>query len=324
MSLFNKHNEEKPAEESHNELIKESLQMTKEEVREKYHELAKRFAEEDFDDVYEECDRLKMEYYACYPFIMQLGVLYCNHFMLAGVQSRQVNMLKEAGQMFETVMKNSKDKELARQAESMTASCYLMLRNTKKVFDILGKQARPLDMSEEIISQAYQTEGNTKKALEVAQAGIYQHLLGVLSMTPNFLMLTGAKPEKTQEIMRRTLLIADVYNMDSLHPNTMLQIYFTAAEVYCLQRNFNKAINMLENYADVCVNHLFPYRLRGDDYFDSIDDWIDNLDLGAGAPRDEKFIKESVVKGIENNPIFKSLANEEDYKNVLKKLDLMK
>lgn len=320
MSLFKSNNEKNQK----NSEVKTSMQMSKDEIREKYLEFSKRFAEETFESVYEDCENLKAQYSECYPLIMQLAVLYCNHFMLAGNQNKQLSVLKEAEEMFEKVMNYAKEKDLVRQAESMTASCCLMMGNTKKVFEILGTTVKPITMNEEIISQAHQAERNMRKALETSQAGIYQHILGILSMTPNFLMLTGGNPEKTEEIMRRTLMMADLYHMDRLHPNAMLQVYFTAAEVYCLQRNFRKAIDMLENYADISVNYLFPYRLHGDAYFNAIDEWFESFDLGIIAPRDEKFIKESVIRGVKENPLFNAMSGMEDYKAVLKKLELLK
>ena len=66
------------------ELIGYEAQMSKEQIRRCYAELCRDFAERPFQEVLEKTRTLVRRYYSCYPFLLQVCVLYLNHFMLAG------------------------------------------------------------------------------------------------------------------------------------------------------------------------------------------------------------------------------------------------
>jgi len=113
---------------------------------------------------------------------------------------------------------------------------------------------------------------------------------------------------------------ADIYNMEKLNPNAVASLYFTGAYMYNVNGDSEKAIDMLEKYVDVCIESFFPYSVHGDSFFDSIDDWLSDLDLGSGAPRSEKIIKESMMQDVLMNPLFKGLSEDPRYKRILEKL----
>jgi hypothetical protein len=60
--------------------------------------------------------------------------------------------------------------------------------------------------------------------------------------------------------------------------------------------------------------------LHGDEFFDNIDPWLADLDLGTEAPREEKFIKESMVQALTANPAFAPLYEHPRYKNIVNHL----
>jgi len=98
----------------------------------------------------------------------------------------------------------------------------------------------------------------------------------------------------------------------------MCLLYLAAAQGYTTQNNVENALKMLENYANICTTSLLPYKLKGDVFFDSIEDWLNDYDIEA--PRDEKTIKESIVQSVAENPIFSPLHNESTYKSIVDKL----
>jgi len=108
--------------------------------------------------------------------------------------------------------------------------------------------------------------------------------------------------------------------LDKLHPNTMAQLYYATATVYTMHHKSEKALEMLGRYTDLCVSDFFPYTLHGDAYFDAIDGWFKDFDLGDSAPRSEKVIRESMLQGITANPVFSVLADDPLYKNIIKRL----
>ena len=64
------------------ELIGYKPQMTKEDIRKLYLRLAKDFSQKPAKEVFEECDGILKKYYSCFPLIMQMIILYMNHFVL--------------------------------------------------------------------------------------------------------------------------------------------------------------------------------------------------------------------------------------------------
>ena len=171
-----------------------------------------------------------------------------------------------------------------------------------------------------MMAQAYQMLGNTEKAKEVMQVSMYQHLLVLMGSSISYLMLNADHLEKAEEILKRSFGLAKFYDLDKLHPNTMVQLYYGAAQVYGMNKQSDKSLEFLQKYADLCVSDFFPCSLHGDAYFDAIEKWFKDFDLGDSAPRSEQVIRESMLQGVLANPVFSVLADDPLYKNIIKKL----
>lgn len=302
------------------ELMNYSPQMDKEDIKKLYHQFTSAFVNGPFEDVLKECDDVIKKYYSCFPLLFQMGVLLINHHMLTEDKKRQQSILREAAELFIRIKKESQDIWLSKDATSLEAVCYLMLHQPQEVLNLLGEKIRPMASDDRSVAQAYQVMGNVPKAKEVTQISMFQHLLSLIAATPSYLILNADNSKKSEEILHRALSVVAIYNLEELNTNTMVQIYLAAAHVYCLQGNIEKAINMLQKYADVCTKSFFSYSLHGDSFFDTIDDWFADLDLGANAPRDEKVIKESMLQGVMLNPTFAVLAEEPQYKSIIEAL----
>jgi len=295
-------------------------QMTKEDIKTLYHRLASDFASEPFDDVLLECRSIIKKYYSCFPLILQMSVLLANHHMLTKEKEVGAEILKEAAQLCHRVKIESDDVWLSREAVSMEATYYLMLKQPKMVLNLIGDDIRPIPQDTEMMAQAYQMLGNTEKAKEVMQVSMYQHLLVLMGSSISYLMLNADHLEKAEEILKRSFGLAKLYNLDKLHPNTIVQLYYGAAQVYGMNNEPTRALEMLEKYTDLCVTDFFPCSLHGDAYFDAIEKWFKDLDLGDSPPRSEQVIRESMLQGVLANPVFSGLADDPLYKNIIKKL----
>ena len=64
-------------------LIGYEAQLSKEQIRRCYGELCGDFASLPFEEALKKTRELAHRYYACYPLLLQLGILYLNHHMLA-------------------------------------------------------------------------------------------------------------------------------------------------------------------------------------------------------------------------------------------------
>lgn len=302
------------------ELMGYSPQMTKEDIKKLYHQISSSFASENFEDVLLECRKIIKEYYSCFPLLLQLALLLANHHMLADNKEEQETILNEAKDLCIRIRTHSDDVYLLKESTSVEAVCYLMLQEPQEILNLLGEAIRPMSTDYEVIGQAYQMMGNISKAKEITQVSMYQHLLALVGATPAYLMLNGDDENKIEEILYRSLAIAEIYDLDRLHPNTMAQIYLSAAQIYSLQKNSEKAFDMLGKYTKICTTNFFPFSLHGDSYFDEIDNWLADLDLGPNAPRNEKVIKEDMLKAILSNPAFTFLSDNPRYKSIVEAL----
>lgn len=294
-----------------------SPQMNKEDIQKLYHELAARFASEPFGVVYETCTGIIKKYYACFPLLLQMAVLYANHHMLSPDEETGKKMLSEAVELCKRVRSESGDLWTAKEGVMIEGVCYLMMQRPSDVLSLVGEDVHPMSQETEMIAQAYQLLGNNKRAEEVYQICIYQHLLSLLELSVPFMTLNLGKPEKMDEILKRTLKTAEIYQVENLNPNTLIVIYLGAAQLYCSLGKTEDALEMLRNYANIATHKFFPINLHGDAYLDKIEWWMETLELGSKTPRSEKVIKKSLIDAVSDSPVFVPLKNKPEFKQIL-------
>jgi transcriptional regulator with XRE-family HTH domain len=299
------------------ELMGYTPQMTKEDIKVLYHRLSKDFSNRQFDEVWFDCQEIIKKYYSCYPLIFQMAVLLCNHWMLSNDVMIQKQILNEVIVLCQRIQNESSDVWLSKDAVSLEAGCYLMSGKPQKVLDLLGETIRPLDNDDAGIAQAYFMLGNQQQAEKVLQIGIYQHLLTLVSLSNSLLQLQN---EQFDEILHRIQIVAEVFNIDELHPNVIAVFYLTAAQVFSSNGQHENAFEQLDKYVDVCIKGFSPFTLHGDDYFTEIDSWFQEFDLGTGTVRSEAVIRESMIQGVVQNPAFEGLKDNIRFKNIVSKL----
>lgn len=294
-------------------------QLTKEDIRNMYHRLSSDFSKKPFEEVLKECRDIIKKYYSCFPLLMQMAVLLCNHHMLTKEVDEQTIILEEAVDLCIRIKKESNDLHLTKDAVSLEAACYLMLKQPQNVFELLGETIRPIANDDAAIAQAYLMEGNLKQANKVLQITIYQHLLSMIGASVTMLQLQN---EQFEETLNRILKVAEAYDLEKLNPNIMALTYLNGAYVYVVKGEEDRSLDMLQKYMDLCINGFFPYTLHGDSYFSELDSWFEEFDLGSQAPRSEEVIKESMIQGIVGNPAFANLLDHPRCKNMIRDLEL--
>lgn len=65
---------------------------------------------------------------------------------------------------------------------------------------------------------------------------------------------------------------------------------------------------------------MFPLKLKSNDFFHSLDDFFNSLDLGTNPPRNDKVIKEDIKKLL-IAPIFDPLKSNENYIRLVKRIN---
>ena len=283
-------------------------------------ELSGNFTRLSFGEAMQKARSLVQRYYSCYPLLLQICVLYMNHFMLAEKEEEQRQILKEAEELCDRIREYCTDVGICGDAITLKAVLNLQLGNAAEVIEMMepvGDPTRISGQNEAVLIQAYQMAGETEKAKDYIQIRQYLHLLTLIENAAGFLLLYGDDLEKCEETIKRTEKILEVYRVNSLHPNQAAQFYYQAAVVYAANAKKEKALEELEHFKK-CVSALLNCEkmlLHGDDYFDRLDIWIESLPLGDSAPREKVFARQNALQAL-SHPAFSSLQDSEEFQKI--------
>lgn len=302
------------------ELLGYEPQMSKEDVRSMYASLCKAFASERFESAYAKCQEYAKKYYSCWSVQFYVAVLYVNHAALSG--ERMQDVIREAIRLFERVANEGSDLSLARQAVGLQSYCYLVLNQPVNAIDLLEDVEEPLMDRRPLLVKAYQMKGDLKKARSILQGYIYTLLTGVVGAIPDFMGVYADDPAKAKEGLEKIIDMGGVFGLESMHPAIYLSAYLAAAQVFVMQDKKEDGLKMLEKYVRILRSPgLFPLKLHGNSFFDSLESYLDSFDLGAYPPRSDEVIKQSAKDAVLRNPGFEPLKNEPRFLQLSEKLN---
>ena len=166
-------------------------QLSREQIRCFYAELSKDFAIRPSGEVFQKIRSLVHRYYSCYPFLLQLCLLYLNHFMLEKTPEGRQILLEEACAWCGHIMENCSDVGVCSDALVLKAAIQLQLGRAAEVIEALEPSADPGKLAGQesaILTKAYQMTGETKKAKGYIQMKEYLDLVnlagdGILSLS---------------------------------------------------------------------------------------------------------------------------------------------
>lgn len=302
------------------ELMGYEPQMHKEDIRKLYVRLSHDFTVKPFEDVMEECREIAKKYFSCFPLLFQIGTLIVNNSTESGDRDRSAAAIEEAKALFIRIKNESEDTELCRLALNMEAFCALALGKAEEVIELLEGTSNKVISTETLLASSYQMLGRQRQAKAVLQAGIYQHMGSLLDTLGNYLLLCVNSAEPFEETYRRALAVIEAFDLKKLHPALVVKFYINSAQGYTMLGNTDKAMEILESYAELVTGDIYPLKIKGDNYFDLLEEWIETLDLGDTLPRDEKIICQSMFDGVVKNPAFTAISGELRFQRVVEHL----
>ena len=249
------------------ELMDYKPQMSKENIHKLYRRLSSDFTLKPFDTVMDECRQIIKKYFSCFPLLLQMGLLMINHVELVKDKQKGEALIQEGKALFIKVREESDDVSLTKTALYMEALCSLAAGDPKAALELLDGAVTPAMPPESILASAYQMTGRTDEAKSVLQVGIYQNIVVLFNFFPAYLMLCADDKLKFEEVLRRALNIADSFDMKHLHPGVLVGLYISAAQGYMMQGNREKALDILQKYAEIVTSDIYPLRLHGDALF---------------------------------------------------------
>lgn len=294
-------------------------QLSTEQIRKYYHDLAADFAELPFEQVMDKCLVLVKKYYSCYSFLLQISVLWLNHFSLAQSPERQSEVLEQAAELCLRILSGSRDIGLCNDAVSIKAVIDLQQGRPQDVIDSMEQLLDPrrfTSQSDAVLIQAYKAAGDISKADSYAQICLYNHLLSLVADATQLLLLHPEDLNLCEETIRRISQVNQAFSFDQLNPNTTAAFYFYAAVVYAGHRQPEKVFQYLWKYAGLTRSLLdSDILLHGDSYFNCLDSWFLESDLGAEAVRNKKLVRGSAIQALDH-PSFAPLSETKEFRQI--------
>lgn len=300
------------------ELIGYEPQLTKQDMQKIYYKLAQEFAQKDPNDVFGKCEEYIKKYYSCFEFLKQMVVLYLNHYMLFNNKEKVLNRARE---LCIRIREESENPQLIKDAINLELLSLIMDNKQTEVLEILGEDVKTFSQDAELISMSFKLLGNMNKASEITQICIYQNLISLVGNISQQIVLNMDKLDIIEECFKRAAGICELFNLDELHPNTTVNLYLATAQGYAINKQNEKALELIQKYTDVCIKNIYNFKLRGNEFFDKIENWLKELDLGVNTPRSHELIKQSVISGVKDNPIFSDLKDDYRFKSCVLALE---
>lgn len=279
------------------ELLNAKRTLNRNEIRTRYHQFAARFANEPFDVVYAGVVQEGKLYYDDEHYLLQLTILLMNHMALcqtpAAMQQQMIDWLKRIEHI-------TSDVWVLRQVNALLALHALLQGQPQDVLTRLQGSERPHLGEELTLAQGYELLGEQKAAARTIQVMTYQALLQLIGGAVHYVrLMKDNEGAFTTTVQRIDALIA-TYDIANWHPNSCLQFYYAVAVSAALRGDGAMSERYLTQYVHVATHALFPIVLKGDAYFDLVDDWLEgSLDLGTQALRNDEMVKQSLIQSLQ-------------------------
>lgn len=305
------------------ELLGYEPQLSKEQIQKLYRELGECFANMPFDDAFAKSEVLVKKYYSCYRFLLQICVLWVNHYMMAGERKRQIEILDKVQKLCGHITENCRDAEICSDAIGMKASVDLLCGRPQDVIEGIESLLNPnrvLNQSDGLLIQAYMMAGDREKADSFTQASMYLHLITLLGDSVNYFAMHMQEKEICEETISRLDQLIEAFKLEGLNLNIVAVYQYQVAIYYAMAGEKDEALKRLRMYAKTAVDLLRCGMLHGDSYFTKLDKWFEQLDLGPQIPRSKKLVLQNARENL-NNPVFSGLQEMEEFQAIERMLE---
>ena len=275
-------------------------------------------------------------YYSCYPFLLQMGSFYLNHWDLlpdvpvadssegqtseeALMEAKKTTYLKEAEILYQRIIAHG-DNALAQQATQIEAYCLLMRNKPDEVLATLGTKSPSFLPNESLIAAAYQQKNDLQQAEIVYQSTIYQYLIIFMSLLTNYLAMLTHDENQMEKTFKRGLALIEHFQLAQLHPISVLNFLAAGMVSFAALGKEDLLADALAKYVKTVATTPEEIVLKGDDYFHNIDDWISELELGSQIPRNSSSVKKQFLELAQLTPFFEPYQEKSPFKELFQRL----
>ena len=291
------------------ELIGYDPDLSSVQIQKFYIDLENRVTDAGMDSILEGIKIKIKQYYSCFELLYYMALFILNHCDLATDTTKKEEYLEYANHILKRVCEDSKDPILKEQSLSLRAACLISLGKSEEALNILPSSDMLSISKDCLVASAYL---KTKKENEVdqkLQVMIYKNMIDLITLLMMKSSLNNDDWVKTSE---RVEDLIETFNLMEINISIVLNFYLSLATHYIEDNNLKLASQYVEKLLNLLIESKEKtFKIRGDEYFNQIDDWLDeNLLLSTNPTRNDDMIARSYIDAIENNESFKGIISE--------------
>lgn len=298
-------------------LIGYEPQMTNEDITLFYRNMCTAFVQQPLEEVLAQLDQKAKKYHSCYTLLLYISLLYINHLNLLPAE-QTTEMILKAKELLVIVRLHSTKLREQRMALECEAMCELVLKEPHKAIALLDK-IEPIS-SNAILAQSYQQNQEVDKAIEVLQADMLQSISILCNSAQMIIPLYIGNKEKIEEILLRIKQLDEIFNLKKLNFGVILPIIINAFSTYAMMQDREMTYHYLHEYVDL-MDQAKTFHNQFDEFFDHVGQATFKMDISIDLPRNESVIKMSCLQCVKDAPVLAWLAQEEEFQQIVKRLE---
>lgn len=291
------------------ELIGYDPDLSSAQIQKFYIDLENRVPDAGMDSIVEDIKIKIKQYYSCFDLLYYMSLFILNHCDLATDTTKKEEYLEYANNILKRVCENSKDSILKDKSLSLRAACLISLGKSEEALNILPSSDMLSISKDCLVASAYL---KTKKENEVdqkLQVMIYKNVIDLITL---LMMKSSLHDDDWVETLEKVEDLIETFNLIEINIYIVLNFYLSLATHYIEDNNLKLASQYVEKLLNLLIeSKKKSFKIRGDEYFNQIDEYLDeNLLLSTNPNRSDDMIVSSYIDAIVNNESFKEIISE--------------
>lgn len=301
------------------ELIGYDPDLSSAQIQKFYIDLENRVPDAGMDSIVEDIKIKIKQYYSCFDLLYYMSLFILNHCDLATDTPKKEEYLEYANNILKRVCEDSKDSILKDKSLSLRAACLISLGKSEEALNILPSSDMLSISKDCLVASAYL---KTKKENEVdqkLQVMIYKNITDLITI---LMMKSSLQNDDWAETLERVEDLLETFNLTQINVSIVLNFYLSLATHYIEDNNLKLASQYVEKLLNLLIESKEKtFKIRGDEYFNQIDEWLDeNLLLSTNPNRSDDMIVRFYLETITNNESFKGIISEGKVKSLVDKV----
>ncbi|WP_215506782.1 helix-turn-helix domain-containing protein [Peptoniphilus sp. EMRHCC_23] len=301
------------------ELIGYDPDLSSVQIQKFYIDLENRVTDAGMDSILEDIKIKIKQYYSCFELLYYMALFILNHCGLATDTTKKEEYLEYANHILKRVREDSKDPILKEQSLSLRAACLISLGKSEEALNILPSSDMLSISKDCLVASAYLKTKKDNEVDQKLQVMIYKNIIDLITL---LMMKSSLNNDDWVETLERVEDLIETFNLMELNISIVLNFYLSLATHYIEDNNPKIASQYVEKLLNLLIESKEKsFKIRGDEYFNQIDEWLDeNLLLPTNPNRSDDMIVRFYIEAIANNENFKGIISEGKVKFLVDKV----